>query len=95
MRFQDQSSHHLVLKHGLELEKIGKQKTKDIPITSDVFCQPGEPLNCILTPHYLHARWSCCPYGPAIVRSQDARSWEAGRKLEVFKVRGRKARKGK
>jgi len=90
MNIKDERSHHLVLKLGLDLRNFRKPKTRDIPIMWDVFCQPGKPLNCILTPHHLHARWSCCPYGPSIVRCQDARGWEAGRKLGVFRARGRK-----
>ncbi len=92
---ENSSSSHQRLSCGLELVNLRKFKTKVISTKWDVFFQPVSYPWRLLTPNHLHARWSCCPYGPSIVRCQEVRVGEAYRKLEVFRARGRKKGDGK
>jgi hypothetical protein len=90
MSFQDESSHHHVLKLRLNVEKFRTRNTKVISTKLDVFFQPKAYPWRLLTPNHLHALLACCPYGPSIVRCQEVRVGEAYRKLEVFRARGRR-----
>jgi hypothetical protein len=94
-KFENLSSSHHDLEMVAEITKFRKFKTGIISTKWDVFFQPMSYPWRLLTPNHLHARWSCCPYGPSIVRCQEVRVGGAYRKLEVFRARGKKKGNGK
>lgn len=90
-KFETLSSRHHDLEMVAENKNFRKFKCGVISTKWKVFFQPMSYPWRLLTPNHLHARWSCCPCGPSIVRSQEVRVAKAYRKLEVFRARGRKA----
>jgi len=82
------SSRHHDLEMVAETTKFRKLKSCIISTKWDVFFQPMSYPWRLMTPNHLHARWSCCPLGPSIVRCQEVRVGGAYRKLEVFRARG-------